>query len=690
MSNIWEFLFFSFDLSLWALVILALKRVFKGRLSPNWQYNVWGIFIVKSVFNLLSGVNYLNSSFSLIKLIMKLETSLGSSFTSAYQSFSYTDFYFGAPTSITDWLFVIYVLGAAVLAIYYILQYVKLRHFIKSNACEVADKDSLITNIGVQNSLKTCKTVYVDGIKAPFLCGIIKPIIVLPKDMILDEKIILHELIHLKYKHNLQNVLWCALRCLNWCNPFLFKVFNSITNDIEISCDQKVLEKLEGEDLREYGKTLLFMADEKFSKVVGTTSISNGGENIKKRIESIVFFKKYPKDLKLVTYCISAILIFMIATSSILYNAVFSVEADDYSPTNMSIASTFSAKTDAAAIDIFVKGLINKSFDLLAIVSPSDKVSDVIDSSIAYKNDGCPADFSYFLSSPIDEYAEDCLNTEMFEEKTPPVYEVTYSFLSYELIEATNGWTYNVYNPIETENGFSGTLIIFIYEFDECALKYSEDKIVDEYSTGALVIPFEVYAEDDGDWVFEQTGDYEIVRAVTDFSIDDIELTENCYTQIQSMQLQASTQYSLYLDHLNPEISLVCENEYGSGFLVQYVTYEVNDLTNITNINAYKNFDAWDRNVNLKFEFDKEIGSYYPYYAKVEIASDDSVSSTVARGITLEDIDDIVYYSSGGGFSQLGAVYVSSDNNKIYTSASITITDGFNEVIDEFVFKEVQ
>ena len=68
-----------------------------------------------------------------------------------------------------------------------------------------------------------------------------------------DDKILLHELLHLKYLDALQNVFWCCLRALHWCNPFMQYVFDRVGNDMESLCDQRVLERLQGEERREYG-----------------------------------------------------------------------------------------------------------------------------------------------------------------------------------------------------------------------------------------------------------------------------------------------------------------------------------------------------------------------------------------------------------------------------------------------------
>lgn len=675
MSNIWEALFFTIDLTLWAGLILIIKRIFKGRLSPTWQSNIWGVLVIKTAITLFFGVNYFEGSFIINKAIMWVESFLDSSYSGVYQSFSFTEFTFAMPTSVTDWLFIIYVLGVIFTAIYYISQYIKLRSFINKNAIEIDNADLQAIKIGEVNNLKSCKIVYVEGIKAPFLCGIIKPVIVLPKDLEINYKVILHELIHLKYKHNLQNMFWCFLRSLNWCNPILRGILNDVSNDIEIFCDQKVLEKLEGEELREYGKTLLSMADERYSKVVGTTSISNGDENIKRRISSLVRFKKYPKDLKIVTYCINAILLFLICITSAVSTIAFTVSAKDYSATNMAIVQAYEARTMLSAIEIYAKGLVSLNFNLLAIVAPEENVKDIIDSSIAFNEANCPQDVSYFISDACDDNIEKCLSLELFEGK----YDMNYVI-------------YNL-NETEEKSAYEGTLLIELSNFDIYDYWYDVDfdTAYQTMSTGIIIIPFEVYKEDSGRWVFNQTGEYDIVRIIDDNSYFDVTPLDYPYTEIQSMYLDwyENERYTnLYECYLEQEVALTYEHELGSGYLSQYTILYPSSCS-LSEINTYAYFENYRYSCDAGFEFNQEIGDEYPYTATITVYTEDGSSSSSSR-TSLESAEDNIYNGGGGGFSMAGSTYdsITTSGGEKYDNVIITITNKYREVVAEMNFKE--
>ena len=47
MVNIWEFLLQTVSVSLVAGLILIVKNIFKDKLTPRWQYGIWGLLILR-------------------------------------------------------------------------------------------------------------------------------------------------------------------------------------------------------------------------------------------------------------------------------------------------------------------------------------------------------------------------------------------------------------------------------------------------------------------------------------------------------------------------------------------------------------------------------------------------------------------------------------------------------------------
>ena len=149
--------------------------------------------------------------------------------------------------------------------------------------------------------------------RSPFLTGFLAPALVLPMGWEPDEKVILHELLHLKHRDLWAGWLTAALRCLHWCDPLLWLVFDKVDNDREALCDQRVLERLEGEDRRDYGRVLLSMADSRTVRVPGATTMANGARAIQARIQAIARFKRFPRGMALVSGCMGAALVMALA-----------------------------------------------------------------------------------------------------------------------------------------------------------------------------------------------------------------------------------------------------------------------------------------------------------------------------------------------------------------------------------------
>lgn len=375
MSNVWEALYQTLNVSLAAAVLLLVKWLLRDKLSPRWQYAVWAVLALRAFIpaGVVRGI--------IPQLSLWLETArsaaelhLNSAYTSAFDVigmesvFPWID---AAPVSLTDWLFAVYAVGVAAALVWYAVSYARLRALLR-RGCEAGeDVRAAVDAVAEKYGLKACRTVAVPGLKGAFVCGIIRPVLAVPEGEAPDGKIILHELLHLKHLDALQNVFWCVLRALHWCNPFMQYVFDRVGNDMESLCDQRVLERLEGEERREYGAILLGMASSAYARAPGTSSISNGAKNIARRIEAIARFKLYPRGMALVSVCVVLIL-----ASALLTGA--SAEYDKYmNPRNprevfpsLAAARIERCSTIPGAIDTYLNGFIFSDCGSLAMASP--------------------------------------------------------------------------------------------------------------------------------------------------------------------------------------------------------------------------------------------------------------------------------------------------------------------------------
>lgn len=467
MGNIWGFLLQTFSVSLVAVLLLLMKRLLEDKLSPRWQYGIWGILALRILLP-IDEKRYVPSLLFLYLETLKaiVEQMLDSAYSAAYELIS-VRFVFPIvtqkPSSMTDWLFVIYAAGVILCLLRYLVSYLRLKSLLRKGEELPENLKTEVKNVCEIYGFKPCRVVTVRGLPSAFLCGVFDPVMAVPADKMPDEKVLLHELLHLKYQDALQNIVWCILRALHWCNPFLQYVFDRIGNDMESLCDQRVLERLEGEKRREYGMILLEMADEKYARVPGTTSISNGGKNISRRIAAIVRFKKYPKGMALVSICIALVLAVpsIWGRKSVYANEKYNLDSETSwkMEKSIAIARVSRCTTVAGALDTYAKGLLNKNDILIAAASPMSE----------YKK----------IANEIKSHAE------QGEEARTTTY---------------NNEGYSVYNLSENADGTYEALLVLTAGWVETESSKQMKKMI--------MIPVVIRHEDA--WVVEETGEHQV------------------------------------------------------------------------------------------------------------------------------------------------------------------------------------
>ncbi len=176
-----------------------------------------------------------------------------------------------APVSIITyiWLF-----GIAALIIYSAVQYVKLRR-------KLIGATPLRDNIFLA-----------DYIASPFVMGLVFPKIYLPSSLSEAEQeyVILHEKHHVKRGDHIIKILAFAALCIHWFNPFVWLAFVLSGKDMEMSCDEAVMRKMDYDIRAEYATSLLRFATGR--KLLVGTPLAFGEGDTKERIKNVMTYKK--------------------------------------------------------------------------------------------------------------------------------------------------------------------------------------------------------------------------------------------------------------------------------------------------------------------------------------------------------------------------------------------------------------
>lgn len=131
-----------------------------------------------------------------------------------------------------------------------------------------------------------------DRICSPFVCGFIRPKIYLPIILENSERdyIIRHEQTHIKRRDYLIKPMWFFAVCLHWFNPLVWWAFYLMSKDMEMSCDEAVLQEM-GEDIKaDYAASLLALSVSR--RLFTGSPLAFGETNTLARVKNVLNYKR--------------------------------------------------------------------------------------------------------------------------------------------------------------------------------------------------------------------------------------------------------------------------------------------------------------------------------------------------------------------------------------------------------------
>ena len=219
MGDIWGFLLQTLTASGAAVLLLAVKAMFQDKLSPRWQFSVWGLLAL--VLFLPAGAVGRYVLLDWPVFVEYVKTALSGQYTLTRVTAPIPLPAFSMPKKLWDWLFWLYLAGVAAMLLRYFITYLRLRCVLNKGRPAGADLQEQLDRVARQYHLPNCKAVEVEGLQSAFVCGLFSPVLALPAGTEVEEKVLLHELLHLKHRDVWWGVAICLLRCLHWCrqNP---------------------------------------------------------------------------------------------------------------------------------------------------------------------------------------------------------------------------------------------------------------------------------------------------------------------------------------------------------------------------------------------------------------------------------------------------------------------------------------
>lgn len=166
---------------------------------------------------------------------------------------------------------------------------------VQNRAVRILYKDCL-RRMKIKRKIPVYSTAY---LKSPVIAGLFRPCIYLPIELISDfngadlRYMLLHELQHYKHKDAIAGFFMNLFRVLYWFNPMVWLALKEMCSDREIACDTSVLNLLSECEYKEYGNTLICLA-EKISRMPSLFSagISGTMKQMQRRIANIASYQK--------------------------------------------------------------------------------------------------------------------------------------------------------------------------------------------------------------------------------------------------------------------------------------------------------------------------------------------------------------------------------------------------------------
>lgn len=293
------------------IIAVLLARFLLRKMPKKYSYILWSIVGIRMIFNLPFATNI--SVFNLFRGFAKRSSTMdtmlagsrktnlqratdvlntiGTSETSTAHASSNT-----AANAVTHTLttsqMVLGILGLLwliVVALFVacgIYSYVKCRMLVRT-AVIARDITSATHKEKASASVWEC-----DRIPSPFVLGIIRPRIYIPFRMPKQEQayILAHEQCHIRRLDPLWKLIAFLLLAVYWWNPLVWCAFFYLVRDMEMSCDEAVIEQFGNEIKQGYSNSLLSFAMERHPYSFAPIAFGEGDAG--RRIKNVLNFKK--------------------------------------------------------------------------------------------------------------------------------------------------------------------------------------------------------------------------------------------------------------------------------------------------------------------------------------------------------------------------------------------------------------
>ena len=187
----------------------------------------------------------------------------------------------------------LWIAGVALCAAYFVISY--LRGLLEFRTSLPVSNEFADRFLAAHRLTRDIQIRQSDRISAPLTYGILRPVILMPKNTDWEDRLKLqyvlsHEFVHIRRLDMVWKLISALALCIHWFNPFVWAMYILFNRDIELSCDESVVRSYGERSKSIYARTLLTMEEKKSGLMPLCNNFSKNA--IEERITAIMKIKR--------------------------------------------------------------------------------------------------------------------------------------------------------------------------------------------------------------------------------------------------------------------------------------------------------------------------------------------------------------------------------------------------------------
>lgn len=280
------------------LILLLLSPFLQKRYAAKWRYYIWIILAVRLVvpYNISLPVRQIEMRIPVRMTEAAMVPAAGAE-NAAGAAFPVTFRPEEKAASITalDAAAVVWLMVFAGIFLWHLCGYARLRARIVRRGIYVeggliSEKLPVLRKeLGIKRDIPVIR--YRDA-ASPMIIGFFRPLLVIPDHRYSETElffILKHELIHLRRHDTFFKFLFMAARAAHWFNPAIALMQRAAAVDMELACDERVIQGISYSERKAYTETLMSSLDRQYKKTgLLTTQFCGGDRVMKRRFQNIL------------------------------------------------------------------------------------------------------------------------------------------------------------------------------------------------------------------------------------------------------------------------------------------------------------------------------------------------------------------------------------------------------------------